>query len=165
MDVKIGGPTAREANPEMFDFVDRLIAVFEEHHDTAFDPEDATHIVLLKIVDRAHNLAKAIIVLCEHRWWEFADGLARQLYELLLNLEELHRADDREAAAKRWLRFGALQYMQGSRHRRSTTPIRGACHLTAPRRSPSSGQAYRACSPSWSGTARRARLAFPKTTT
>lgn len=113
MDREMGGPTAREANAEMFGFVDRLIALFEEHHETAVDPDDAAHIVLWKIVERAHNAAKAVIVLCEHRWWEFADGLVRQLYELLLDVEELRQSEDREAAAKRWLRFGALQYMLG----------------------------------------------------
>jgi hypothetical protein len=45
-------------------------------------------------------------------YWEFAAGPARQLFELLVNLEHLNTDTDREQAAFRFTKFGLLQTLR-----------------------------------------------------
>jgi len=65
--------------------------------------------VRLRIFDRAFNILKGIRLLVEHDHWELAPPLVRQLFELLLTLEELHRADDVDGTVEQYLRFAAMQ--------------------------------------------------------
>lgn len=74
-----------------------------EPHTTALDT------VRARALDRAFNAVKAARLLLARDHWEFAQPVVRQLFELLVNLEEIARADDSERAARRYLRFGMLQ--------------------------------------------------------
>ncbi len=62
---------------------------------------------------RALNLYAAVLHLLQNDFWEEAMALTRSLYEILLNLHEIHREmsneRDNETQAERYVRFAALQ--------------------------------------------------------
>ena len=68
---------------------------------------------------RALNIYSAILLLLQHDFWEEATALSRSLYEMLLNLHEIHRnlsdPKDTEEQARKYVRFGALQRYLGAR--------------------------------------------------
>jgi hypothetical protein len=77
-------------------------------------PTSALQHLQLKFFDRAFNLVKGIMILMEQSHWELAAPLVRQIFEMILNLEEMKRRNDPNEAAGRFSRFAALQEM---RHR------------------------------------------------
>lgn len=58
---------------------------------------------------RGSNALKAVRLLCEQAHWEFAAGVVRQLFELVLNMEYLGTLPDRDAAIFRYAKYGLLQ--------------------------------------------------------
>jgi hypothetical protein len=60
------------------------------------------------ILLRASNALKAIRVLCAERYWEFAVATVRQLFELVINMEQLAAQPDREEAIFRHAKYGLL---------------------------------------------------------
>lgn len=62
-----------------------------------------------EILVRGINSVKAARLLMEHGHWEHAVGTARQLFELLINMEHLAGMEDREKGVLLYLRFGVLQ--------------------------------------------------------
>jgi len=62
------------------------------------------------VLGRALNILEAVQILLPVAHWEAASGLARQLFELLVNVEEIGRQDDPAVARFRYSKFGALQH-------------------------------------------------------
>lgn len=58
---------------------------------------------------RAVNALKSARLLLDEAHWEFATGPARQLFELVVNLEFLNASENREQEALRFAKFGLLQ--------------------------------------------------------
>jgi hypothetical protein len=58
---------------------------------------------------RGTHALKAVRLLCEQAHWEFAAGILRQLFELLINMENLAEQPDRDAAIFRYAKFGLYQ--------------------------------------------------------
>jgi hypothetical protein len=61
------------------------------------------------IVIRGENLLKAIVLLSEQLFWEVAASSARQMFELVLNMEALAAMPDREEATFRYSMYGLMQ--------------------------------------------------------
>lgn len=55
---------------------------------------------------RGSNALKSVGLLCEQAHWEFAAGIVRQLFELVVNMEHLAAQPDRDAAIFRYAKFG-----------------------------------------------------------
>lgn len=77
-------------------------------------PTSALQHLQLKFFDRAFNVVKGIMILLEQSHWELAAPLVRQIFEMILNLEEIERGNDPDVAAVRFSRFAMLQEV---RHR------------------------------------------------
>lgn len=63
----------------------------------------------LSILMRAINTLKGIRILLEDSHWELASAGARQLFELLVNVEYIASKPDREKATLSYAKFGLLQ--------------------------------------------------------
>jgi hypothetical protein len=61
------------------------------------------------VLARALNILEAEQILLPVAHWEAASGLARQLFELLVNVGEIGRHDDPAEARLRYGKFGILQ--------------------------------------------------------
>jgi Family of unknown function (DUF5677) len=61
------------------------------------------------VLMRGINTLRSIRVLLENSFWELASAGARQLFELLVNMEYLASQSDREAASLRYAKFGLMQ--------------------------------------------------------
>jgi hypothetical protein len=66
----------------------------------------------LNVLVRANNLLKASRTLLADGHWEVAASAARQLFELLVNMEYLTSQADPEKERLRYAKFGLLQYAQ-----------------------------------------------------
>lgn len=64
------------------------------------------------VFGRGLNALKTVRLLCENAHWEFASTAVRQLFELVLNMEQVDGAVDRRAALDRFERFGLLQLLR-----------------------------------------------------
>jgi hypothetical protein len=88
-------------------------ATAEQAMVTATIPEDEAGKRLLmfdaSVLVRASNALKVIRLLCEQAHWEFAAASVRQLFELVLNMENLATQPDREARIFRYSKYGLLQ--------------------------------------------------------
>jgi hypothetical protein len=62
------------------------------------------------VLGRALNILEATQILLPVAHWEAASGLARQLFELLVNVEEIGRQDDPAEARLLYGKFGLLQH-------------------------------------------------------
>jgi hypothetical protein len=69
------------------------------------------------VLARALNILEAEQILLPVAHWEAASGLARQLFELLVNVEEIGRNDDPAQARLRYGKFGILQHARESLRR------------------------------------------------
>lgn len=102
--------TPEQKLPGMFRVLDDVIRTAIEQ--VAATPDD-------KMSDEKHfdtaalmrgvNILEASRMLLAVGHWEAASGLARQLFELLVNMEEVARRDDSSAARLRYARYGLLQ--------------------------------------------------------
>lgn len=76
-------------------------------------PKDPAEHALLQfevaMLTRGTNGLKAIATLCGDGHWEFAVGIVRQLFELVLNLEHFDAQPNRYEAAVQYTKFGLLQ--------------------------------------------------------
>lgn len=87
---------------EVFSHTDRLLSEL---------PDKGDRLVLFDagILTRALNTLKSIKILLEPAHWELASAGARQLFELLVNMEYLASQSDREEASRRYAAFGVMQ--------------------------------------------------------
>jgi hypothetical protein len=74
-------------------------------------PAPVEHLTMFDagVLMRALNTLKSIRILLEQAHWELASAGARQLFELLVNIEYLTRMPDRDEAGRRYVAFGILQ--------------------------------------------------------
>src|SRR4051794_22604616 len=105
-------PEAEVRHPEVFVVLhllrDKLSAWID--HGELDDPQSPLEWVRVACAVRTYNLYKAAVALLEKDFWEDALILIRTLFELLLNVEELHRVEqDREKRAVRFVIFEKLQ--------------------------------------------------------
>ena len=61
------------------------------------------------VLTRGANTLRSIRLLLEGSFWELASAGARQLFELLVNMEYLASQPDREVASFRYAKFGLMQ--------------------------------------------------------
>ena len=67
------------------------------------------------ILTRGINALKGIRILVENGHWELAQGVLRQLFELVVNIEYLHHQEDRGEAMRRYVKFGVLEKLEARR--------------------------------------------------
>lgn len=82
------------------------------------DDEREARLVLFDLtqLERGCNALKSVSQLCGEGYWEFATGIARQLFELVLNVERVATFEDREVAIQRYGLFAALQRLEHGRN-------------------------------------------------
>lgn len=111
MDKPVREKSAKERYPEYFQ-ISRIVInkLIEWIHRTDIPiPQTALGIVKFASVIRAFNLYKSINILLKNDHWEDAAILARSMFELLLNLEEVVRDDPpAEEKARKYLRYQHL---------------------------------------------------------
>lgn len=103
---------APERYPEYFAIIDNVIDKLHEwiHLKGMRTHKSALDFVKTVIIVRAFNLYKSINLLLRTDHWEDAAIIARSLFELLLNLEEILREEAvSEKKASKYLRFWKLQ--------------------------------------------------------
>lgn len=66
----------------------------------------------ISMLGRGLNALKVVRLLCQKGHWEFAVSAVRQLFELVLNLEQIDAASDRQAAIARYETFALLQKLR-----------------------------------------------------
>ena len=64
------------------------------------------------ILSRGANALKSVRVLCELAHWENAAGIARQLFELAINMEYINSCADRTEQCVRYTKFGLMQMLE-----------------------------------------------------
>lgn len=104
--------SAPERYPEYFAIIDNVIDKLHEWiHLKGMRPHDsALSFVKTATIIRAFNLYISIKLLLRNDHWEDAAIIARSLFELLLNLEEILREEAiSEQKASKYLRFWKLQ--------------------------------------------------------
>lgn len=108
---------AKERYPEHFKISKMVINQLVKwlHRTDIPAPQTALGIVKFASVIRAFNLYKSINILLENDHWEDAEILARSMFELLLNLEEVVR--DKESAEEKAIRYLRFQYLQNYIHK------------------------------------------------
>lgn len=67
------------------------------------------------VLNRGINLLEASRLLLAVGHWEAASAMARQMFELLVNMEHIGRQSDREAACLKYQRYGLLQFAERAR--------------------------------------------------
>lgn len=101
----------------------RMIAVLEDIDDEAHDaarhswPEEPSREYDFDsaILVRGINALKGINVLVGLGHWELAQGVLRQLFELIVNIEYLNKQPDRAEAMWRYTKFGVLEKLTARR--------------------------------------------------
>ena len=108
--------SAKERHPDLFEITELVIRQLHEWIDKGNIPTPRTAIdcVLHACNVRAFNLYRSINNLLETDHWEDAGILARSMFELVLNLEEIQREHGKEEKkARKYMRFNYLQrYLQ-----------------------------------------------------
>jgi hypothetical protein len=102
---------AKERFPEHFKLSEEVISRLHEWIDRPDIPIPQTFLGIVKFasVVRAFNLYRSINLLLENDHWEDAAILARSMFELLLNLEEIVRDEQSaEEKAQKYLRYQHL---------------------------------------------------------
>lgn len=74
---------------------------------------------------RGINALKAGRLLLEQGHWEFAAGVARQLFEMVVNLEHIAGQPDRHSATFRYAKFGLLQAVRHEREQAEYDRVSG----------------------------------------
>lgn len=78
-----------------------------------YSKADAASVQLeVAVFGRGLNALKAVRLLCENSHWEFASTAVRQLFELVLNMEQVDIAADRQKALGLYERYGLLQMLR-----------------------------------------------------
>ncbi|HEY1840166.1 MAG TPA: DUF5677 domain-containing protein [Mycobacterium sp.] len=102
-----------------FDLVFSIGAAADDSLSGATRPEDVREARLfifdICVLTRGINALKSIRVLCEEGQWEFAVGIVRQLFELLLNIEHLKTFADRDEGNFRYAKYGLMQHIERRR--------------------------------------------------
>ncbi|MGW8487452.1 DUF5677 domain-containing protein [Streptomyces sp. NPDC055886] len=70
-----------------------------------------------QILLRGANSLKAVRVLLEYGYWEYAAGVTRQIFELLVSMEHLGRMESRAEGTDLFARYGVLQFLLEQKRR------------------------------------------------
>ena len=103
---------AKERFPDLFGLTDELIQFF---HDLMYcrdilSPQNNIDLIKLATLSKVNNLFISSNLLLQHDHWEEAKIINRSLFELLLNIEEIFRDEEKvEYKISRFLLFGELQ--------------------------------------------------------
>jgi hypothetical protein len=99
--------------PTEFDALDLVIddTVRSLNH---LQPGSDSEVTRLAVGHRALLLLQGARLLLEEGHWEFATGAARQVFEVLVNVEHLLNQSDTEAAWKSYRTYGEAQVLQAS---------------------------------------------------
>lgn len=91
------------------------------------DDEREARLALIDLtqLERGCNALKSLSLLCGEGYWEFATGIARQLFELVINAEHVATFDDREDAIQRYGTFALLQQLEHARNLLRYSAARG----------------------------------------
>jgi len=103
---------ALERFPEYFAVIDTVIDKLDEwiHKQGPSPHKSALDYVKIATIIRTFNIYRSIRLLLSYDHWEDAATVARTLFELLLNLEEILRDEsDAERKAHKYLRYSKLQ--------------------------------------------------------
>jgi hypothetical protein len=104
--------SAPERYPEYFAIIDNVISKLDEWiHQKGLQPDkSALAFVKNAIIIRAFNIYRSINLLLRKDHWEEGAIIARSLFELLLNLEEILKEEAApEQKASKYLRYNELQ--------------------------------------------------------
>jgi hypothetical protein len=96
--------------PVLFQMLDEITRTVDLALATGEKPRSRDELFDLAVLVRANNLVKASRTLFADGHWEIAASAARQLFELLLNVEYLLMQPDLGDARPRYAKFGLLQY-------------------------------------------------------
>lgn len=77
-------------------------------------PGSESEVTRLAVGQRALTLLQGARLLLEEGHWELAAGAGRQMFEVLVNLENLLNQSDTEAAWESYRRYGEAQFLQTS---------------------------------------------------
>lgn len=66
-------------------------------------------------LERGCNALKSLSLLCGEGYWENAAGIARQLFEIVINAEHVATFEDRADAVQRYSKFALLQQLEHAR--------------------------------------------------
>lgn len=104
-------PGAPERMPLVFDALDTLIDLGLAAGQEIRPPEAPIEHVRLRMFDRGFNCLKGTKTLLEGDHWELGAAVCRQLFEMVVNLEEIEKSNDPDDAAFAFVRFGAFQLL------------------------------------------------------
>jgi hypothetical protein len=114
-DPSVGAPEETDAAPDsrlqpLFDLAHDVAASSEEAVAAAAETEDYGTRFDSYVLERGIKGLKSAQLLISSGYWEHATAVARQLFEMLVNMEHLATSADRESALKLYNSFGLLQF-------------------------------------------------------
>lgn len=77
-------------------------------------PGSASEVTRLAVGQRALTMLQGARLLLEEGHWELAVGVVRQMFEILVNVENLLNRADTDAAWESYRQFGEAQFLQAS---------------------------------------------------
>jgi len=111
--VRVDGPEARLG--VFFEVLDDLISTSIGLAATTDLTVADEQRVVLAALNRAVNILEASRVLLAGAHWEAASSQARQLFELLVNLEHISQQPDPQAARFKYAKYGLMQFAERTR--------------------------------------------------
>lgn len=101
---------ARERLPEIFEALDSLVEATWAAMQKMERAEPGAALVVKHMFDRTFNVLKGAKLLLENDHWELAATHVRLLFEMNLDAEEILSAENPDAAALKYAKFGALEF-------------------------------------------------------
>ncbi|GES32328.1 DUF5677 domain-containing protein [Streptomyces angustmyceticus] len=121
---RAGGSQDPRKRP-LFDVVAEITAVAEQAADAAADADNTAIHLDGYVLRRGIKGLKSAQLLVDAGHWEYATPVARQLFELLVNMEHLGSFADRREAQRIYSNFGLLQYFLAESRRIEFEKTRG----------------------------------------
>jgi Family of unknown function (DUF5677) len=100
--------SATERLPDLFPALSAVCDLSFVTLMSTIQPRGQLEFLHVATFDRAFNTLKGVKLLLENDHWELAAPLVRQLFELLVNLEEIHRSPNVSEAVTRYVKFAVL---------------------------------------------------------
>lgn len=109
-------PSPKKCLRPLFSLLEEVTSAVDKALRTTPMPADSTFGRLtlfdMSVLMRGNNALKSIRILCEEAHWEMASGIARQIFEFVLNMEYLASQPDRERQTFLYAKFGLLQHLR-----------------------------------------------------
>ncbi|MFI1519531.1 DUF5677 domain-containing protein [Kitasatospora cineracea] len=121
-DAAAGSTSPTENQPDtrlspLFEVLDELIVAAEESAASSSQSDDYLVDFDSNVLVRGIKGLKSARILIRAGQWEYSTAVARQIFELLINMEYLYSLANREAAVKRYSWFGFLQFFLSEQRR------------------------------------------------